>query len=86
MNISIDLDQEQTDALAARVAEYNAGSGEAPLTPEEFLTQVVVQPEIDRFVKTAYAAALAQIGEDAAQLPYANRLALIAQVRSQLPG
>lgn len=38
MNISITPDQETLDALAERVSLYNAGSGEPPVSQEQFLT------------------------------------------------
>lgn len=84
MNLTLSINQEQTDALQARVDLFNAGSGQPPLSPEQFLTQEVVMAEIDRLTKQAFDAAVAHLGDAALSLPYTDRLALIAQVKSQL--
>lgn len=84
MNISLNLNQEQLDALEARVDLYNTGSGNPPISQETFLSQVVLQPEIDRYVQTAFDSAVNALGESAKSLPYDQRIALIQSVRTQL--
>lgn len=88
MNISLSLNQEQTDALTGVLAGINAQRAAAtppqePLTAEDYLALVLMKA-VDSYVATAYQNAVKRLGDAAAQLPYAERTALIAQVESSL--
>ena len=76
MNISITLDEEQTDALESLRLAYDE-----TLTAEEYLLTVlmgVINSEVNRKFEVAAAGLVA----DAKSLPYQTRLGLIAQVRA----
>lgn len=81
MNITLNLNEEETDALTAKVAARNANGGN--YTIESHLTEVV-QGSINSTVKESYESAVRRLGVGAMNLPYADRKALIAQVESQL--
>jgi len=83
MNITLNLTQEESDALAAKVSERNALNPEVPYTPESHLTECVMGL-INGYTTESYNAAVRRIGEAAAVLPYEQRLALIAQVEGSL--
>jgi hypothetical protein len=82
MQIDLLLNQEQLDAIGRRVAGYNAASGQT-LTSETFLARSIMA-DINGYVTEDFSAAVARLGQGAATLPYEARLALIAQVESQL--
>ena len=76
MDISITLDEEQTDALESLRVAYDE-----TLTAEEYLSTVlmgVIISEKDRLFDVAAAGLVS----DAKSLPYQTRLGLIAQVRA----
>ena len=76
MNISITLDEEQTDALESLRLAYDEN-----LTVEEYLSTVlmgVINSEVNR----KFEVAAAGLVSDAKSLPYQTRLGLIAQVRA----
>lgn len=81
MNLTLTLNQEQTDALNAWVNERNANG--ANVTAESHLTELVMSA-INGKVASYYEAAVKRIGAAAAALPYADRLALIQQIESQV--
>jgi hypothetical protein len=87
MNITatLTLNQEQIDALQERVDLYNAGSGQAPLTPTQFLEQVQLVPFIEELATQRYNASLNRLGSAFKVLPYDARLATIAELESKLP-
>lgn len=90
MTINLTLNQEQTDALNTKVAEVNAGRAAATppqdaLTAETFLA-TCLESAVNGWVREAYDRAVKRLGDGAAQLDYASRQALIAQVESQLGG
>lgn len=84
MNITINLtlDQEQQDVLAAKVAARNAAGSNHTITSH--LAEVVAG-SIAGDVAEAYTASLQRLGTAAANLPYANRKALIEQVENAIP-
>jgi len=84
MTVTFELTEEQTDALNERVALFNAGSGEAEITVEQFLADNVIMESVNTYVKTAYDNAVSQLGVLAPNLDYASRKAIITQVKSQL--
>jgi len=83
MNITLNLTQEESNALAARVAERNALNPAVPYTPESHLAECVMGL-INGYTKEAYDNAVKRIGDAAAALPYEQRLALIAQVEGSI--
>lgn len=80
----ITFSQEQQDAWNARLAMYNASHAGDPLMLEEFIKQVIIGDETTRLVRQMYDAAVARIGQLANSLPYAERLALIAQIEESI--
>lgn len=76
MQLTITLDQEQTDALQERVDLYNAGSGQAALTANQFLVQVHNLPFIDGLVATKRQKTVLELKAAADALPYEKRTAL----------
>ena len=86
MTIEINLTTEQSDALNGVITAANAGlaEGATPYTQAIYLTMLLTKA-VEGYAKTAYEASLRRLGEGAASLPYADRLALIAQVEAQLP-
>lgn len=90
MTIPLTLNQEQTDALNTKLAEVNARRADvippqAALTAEQFCESMLTSA-VNGFVKEAYDLAVKRPGDGAAQLDYASRQALIAQVQAQLGG
>lgn len=88
MTINLPLNQEQTDALNTKVAEVNATRAAATppqdaLTAESFLS-TCLESAVNGWMREAYALAVKRLGDGAAQLDYASRQALIAQVEAQL--
>lgn len=85
MILNLTLNQEQTEALASVTAAANAGIEKTatPYTVESYLSYVTMKA-VDSYVATAYAIAVQRIGTAAANLPYAERQALISQLESQL--
>ncbi len=84
ITLSLTLDQEQTDALQERVDLYNAGSGNPPLTPTQFLEQVHLVPLIEQLADQRYNASLTRLGSAFKVLPYDARLATISELESKL--
>lgn len=82
MNITLTLNAEQTDALTERVALYNAGAGQPPLTAEQFMAQVHCLPFIDSLVATKRATTAEQLKAAADALPYEKRVELAELNRS----
>lgn len=85
LTTSITLNQEQTDALQDRVDLYNAGSGQPPLTPAQFLEQVQLLPFVNQLAAQRYEASLNRLGGAFKSLPYEARLATIADLETKLP-
>lgn len=85
MTILLTPTPEQSDALAAIVANANATLAEdaTPYTSETYLATVLTK-SLESYARTAYEASLKRLGDGAAALPYETRLALIAQVESSL--
>ena len=83
MNLTLNLTKEESDALAARVAERNALKPAVPYTPESHLEECVMGL-IKGYTKEAYDNAVRRLGDGAAKLPYDQRKALIEQVESSL--
>lgn len=84
MILDLTLNEEQTAALQSRVDSYNATEpAEEQLTAEQYLTRIPMA-QIDQWVATDFAAAVKRLGDAAASLSYADRLALIAQVEAQI--
>ena len=81
MTITYTTDQEGTDALNARVTDYNTKQSEN-LTVPQFLSQHVVAAYVDNLKRTQFESAVARISEVVRPLPYADRLSLIALVES----
>lgn len=81
--LTVELTQEQEDALTGGVALYNQAN-RTELTTDEYLIRNATA-SVDMFAQTAYQNALRRIGESAKELPYESRLALIASVESQIP-
>ena len=79
MDISITLDEEQTDALDSLRAAFDDS-----LTAEEYLAQVLVDI-VNAEVSRQFTLVANDLVAGAKALPYASRVALIAQVQSQLP-
>lgn len=86
MTITLNPTPEQQDALSAVVATANASLGEdaTPYTSETYLA-MLLEKSLTSYVRTAYEQSLQRLGNAAATLPYADRLALIAQVESAIP-
>lgn len=81
-SLTIELTQEQNDALLATAAEMNAAGGST--TPEALLRENGTN-FVNQRVQHYYEAAMKRLGTAAAVMPYDQRKALIAQVESQLP-
>jgi hypothetical protein len=84
MNIalSLTLSDERADALADMLADYN-GKLEAPVTSEQYLSAVLMD-SIDAVVDRKIEERGKQLVELSKRLPLADRLALIAQIESQI--
>jgi hypothetical protein len=84
MNLSIQLNSEQESAANDLLVAYNK-SQETPLTLEEYFQTVLIDVVNDKVAKNFEATANALVA-GAKALPYESRVALIAQVQSQLGG
>lgn len=80
ITITLTLDAEQSEALAAYVAEWNGEKGTA--TAVELVRDKAVVPFIQHLVDAAYTKAVQRLGEQAKKLPYEQRKALIQQVEA----
>ena len=76
MQINLTLSTEETDALNERVALYNAGSGQAPVTTAEFLKQEQCLAFVRQLVVTKREATALQLKAAADSLPYEKRIEL----------
>jgi hypothetical protein len=83
MNITLTLDQEATDALKDRVDLYNAGSGQPPLTAEQFMEQVHCGDYIAQLVESKYQQAVARVAAAFRPLPYEQRAATVVALEAQ---
>jgi hypothetical protein len=81
MNLTLNLSEEETDALAIKTAAFNA-SLQVSFTPTQYLTEEVIGTAVKQMVSEAYSAAVQRLGVTASSLPYEARKALIAQVES----
>ena len=82
MNLSIQLNAEQESAANDLLTYYNK-SQDAPLSLEDYFQTVLTGIINDKVNKNFEVAAQALVA-GAKALPYENRIALIAQVQSQL--
>ena len=82
MNISINLDTEQTAALNDMLTAFNNGK-ESPVTSTVYLQEVLMGCINDK-VKQNFQASAKNLIEMAESAPYEQRLALIELVQSQL--
>lgn len=83
MKLEFNLNQEELDSLSERVAAYNAGSGEPPLTLEQFMISVHCKPFIQKLVEKRYNASLERLGAMFKAKPYQERVAMIQNLESQ---
>jgi hypothetical protein len=81
MNLTLNLTDEETDALAIKTAAFNA-SLQVSFTPTQYLVEEVIGTAVKQMVTEAYNAAVQRLGVTASSLPYEARKALIAQVES----
>ena len=84
MNIalSLTLSDEQADALADMLADYN-GKLEAPVAEKAYLESVLLD-SINAVVDRKIEERGKQLVELSKRLPFSERLALIAQIESQI--
>lgn len=75
MNITLTLDTETTETLSERVDLFNAGSGEAPITPEQFMTAEMYR-FLESLVATKRISTVEEIRVATASLPYEKRVEL----------
>lgn len=80
--LTLNLNEEQKDALDAVVAAVNAQSG-VTRTSTEHLADAALAV-VNGYVAQAYEAAVHRLGETARALPYAEHKALIQQVEEQV--
>lgn len=80
ITITRTLSDEQASAVQGALDAQNTRNGTA-LTPEQ-LIGVEVDSFLNSLTAAAYATAVSSLGEAAAKLPFANRQALIAQVKA----
>ena len=90
VNVSLALTQEQSDALDKRVADLNAKNAAltppvAAITKQEFLANALLSAT-NSWVREDYEAAVKGLGEAAKVMPYAERKALIEQVKQAAGG
>jgi hypothetical protein len=87
ITLTLNLDQEQTDAMLAKVAARNAAllDGQQPYTIAAHL-QEVLEAEVQATAAQAYEASVARFGAGFRSLPYAERLQIIANLEQSLPG
>lgn len=83
MTITLDLSEEQQDALDAAVSALNERDG-ISVTQEQYITQFGVNALLDSLTQSAYQVSVARLGAAASGLDYTKRKALIAQIESQL--
>jgi hypothetical protein len=81
MNLTLNLTDEETDALTLKTAAFNA-SLQVSFTPTQYLVEEVIGNAVKQMVTEAYNAAVQRLGVTASSLPYEARKALIAQVES----
>jgi hypothetical protein len=81
MILTLNLTDEETDALAIKTAAFNA-SLQVSFTPTQYLVDEVIGTAVKQMVTEAYNAAVQRLGVTASSLPYEARKALIAQVES----
>jgi hypothetical protein len=81
MILTLNLTEEETDALAIKTAAFNA-SLQVSFTPTQYLVEEVIGSAVKQMVTEAYNAAVQRLGVTASSLPYEARKALIAQVES----
>jgi hypothetical protein len=77
MDLTLNLTDEETDALAIKTAAFNA-SIKVNFTPQQYLVEEVIGNAIKLMVAEAYNTDVQRLGG----LPYAARKALIAQVEA----
>jgi hypothetical protein len=82
--MELKLNDEQQEALAEIVSEYNAQSGES-LSSDEYFAKVIYGI-IDGRVVSNFETAVKRLGDAAKQLPYEQRTALVAQVSAMIGG
>lgn len=85
MNITLTLNDEETDALQVRVDAHNQANPDDQITPE-ILCERRLMAGIAEDVATDYNTALARLGAAAATMPYGQRKALMAAVATQIGG
>lgn len=83
LTLKLTLDQEATDSISERVDLYNAGSGQPPLTVEQFMEQVHCGDFINRLVEAKYQDAVSRVAAVFRPLPYEQRTATVASLESQ---
>ena len=81
MDLTLNLTDEENDALAIKTAAFNA-SIKVDFTPQQYLVEEVIGNAMRQMVAEAYNAAVQRLGVTASGLPYASRKALIAQVEA----
>jgi hypothetical protein len=81
MNLTLNLTEEETDALTLKTAAFNA-SLQVSFTPTQYLVEEVIGTAVKQMVTEAYNAAVQRLGVTASSLPYEARKALIAQIES----
>lgn len=85
MNLTINLDAEQSASLQARVDELNAtAKPETPFTQETYLLRSL-SAEVASYVATDFQVAVNRIAAAAKALPFEQRITLITQIESQIP-
>ena len=84
LTITVQLTQEQVDALTAYTARWNNDTGTSTIADR--LRDDAIAPFLKARTEEAYTAAVARLGEAARSLTYAERMALIAQVQQQITG
>lgn len=82
LTITLDIDDEQLDAITTYTAEWNGPNGTS--TKEERIRDDAIRPFIAAKVEAAYSAAVRDLGESARSLTYEQRKAIIAAVKSQM--
>jgi hypothetical protein len=80
--LSLTLSDEQADALADMLADYNSKL-ETPVTEKTYLESILLD-SIDAVVDRKIEERGKQLVELSKRLPLAERLALIAQIESQI--
>jgi hypothetical protein len=85
MNISITPDQEAIDAIAERVDLFNAGSGELPISQEQFLANELTEYLVG-LVTNKRAQTVEQIKAATDLLPYDIRVELAQINRDFIEG